>query len=258
MAEQTLIAWTDHTFNIAWGCTKISPGCSNCYAETLATRRGFTAWGPKGQRRVLSDNHWKNPAKWNRAAGRAGERRRVFCSSMCDNFEDHPVVASQLERLWEVIRDTPWLDWQLLTKRADRIEANLPDDWGPDGYHNVWLGVSAENDQYARERIASLGTIPAVVRFVSYEPALGPIDWEAKLGGKRLVEHVDWIIYGGESGAGHRGHDLAWPRATRDACEAHGVAFFFKQSPHYFTERGTTLDGETVRNYPTPRPVPVY
>lgn len=255
MSEKTAIAWTDHTFNIAWGCTKVSPGCTNCYADTLATRYGFSVWGPRGSRRVFSDKHWREPEKWNREAQAEGRRHRVFCSSMCDNFEDHPTIVAQLERLWELIRNTPWLDWQLLTKRADRIDLSLPADWGDEGYHNVWLGVSAENHEYAAQRLQHLAQIPAVVRFVSYEPALGPIDWHAPVGfnGHRLIDVPDWIIYGGESGPGYRGHDLAWPRATREACEQNGVAFFYKQSPAHRTELGIELDGEIVRNYSTPR-----
>ncbi len=262
MGDKTLIAWTDHTFNIAWGCVKVSPGCTNCYADDLSSRYGFDVWGPKAPRRTFGEKHWNEPRKWNRLAALEGQRRRVFCSSMCDNFEDHPTIVAQLPRLWALVRETPWLDWQLLTKRADRIARSLPADWYTysNGYPNVWLGVSCENQEYADRRVPCLAHVPAVVRFVSYEPALGPIDWNVRsvwptnMGlTPRLIDGLDWIIYGGESGAHHRGHELDWPRQTREQCAAAGVAFFYKQSPARFTERGIELDGELVRYYPTPR-----
>lgn len=244
MADKTLIAWTDHTFNIAWGCTKISPGCAHCYADTLSRRFGWDVWGPQAARRTFAEKHWKHPLHWNEAASKAGIRRRVFCSSMCDVFEDHPTIDAERAKLWEVIRQTPWLDWQLLTKRADRIAVNLPADWGT-GYPNVWLGVSIESNEYV-DRADHLRVIPAVVRFISYEPALGPLP-DLSLTG------IDWVIYGGESGPGYREHDLAWPREMRERCESAGVSFFYKQSSAIRTEMGIELDGEVVRNYPPKR-----
>lgn len=244
MSDKTLIAWTNHTFNIAWGCTKISPGCKNCYADDLSTFRGHHVWGPSAPRRVFAEKHWREPLKWNDAAQRAGQRARVFCSSMCDNFEDHPTIVEELAKLWPLIRRTPWLDWQLLTKRAERIRLSLPADWGA-GYENVWLGVSIENNDYA-ERADFLRDVPAVVRFVSYEPAIGPLD--------RLdLAGLDWVIYGGESGGKRRPEDKQWARDMYARCQAAGVAFFHKQSSAYRTEQGIELDGQIVRNYPTPR-----
>lgn len=244
MADKTAIAWTDHTFNIAWGCVKVSPGCKNCYADTQSRRYGHDVWGPNKPRRTFGEKHWNEPLKWNRAAEVEGVRKRVFCSSMCDVFEDHPTINAEREKLWPLIRATPWLDWQILTKRAERIAANLPADWR-DGYENVWLGVSIENNDYV-QRADHLRLVPATVRFVSYEPALGPLD-QLDLNG------IDWIIYGGESGAKYRNHDFAWARDIRKRCETFGVAFFYKQSAAFHPERGTTLDGELVRSYPTRR-----
>ena len=241
MAEKTIIAWTDHTFNIAWGCSKISPGCTNCYADGLANRYGWDVWGPKKARRTFGDKHWAEPFKWNRQAEEEGRRHRVFCSSMCDNFEDHATIDQEREKLWPLICQTPWLDWQLLTKRADRIASCLPSDWH-DGYSNVWLGVSIENNDYVW-RAGCLRDIPARIRFVSYEPALGPLD-ELDLAG------LDWIIFGGESGPGYREMDLQWARDMWQRCRESRVAFFFKQSAAFRTELGTTLDGQTVREYP--------
>lgn len=247
MGEQTIIAWTDHTFNIAWGCTKISPGCKNCYADTFATKRiGLNLWGPRNARRTFGPKHWAEPLKWDRQAQAEQRRHRVFCSSMCDIFEDHPTIDREREKLWGLIRETPNLHWQLLTKRPERILDNLPPDWGPMGYHNVWIGTSIENNEYVW-RADHLRLVPASVRFISYEPALGPLD-QIDLRG------IDWLIYGGESGPGFRPHDIQWARDIRRKCEGAGTAFFFKQSSAIRTEMGTTLDGETVRGYPTPRP----
>lgn len=256
MGETTKIAWCDHTFNIAWGCFKVSPGCKNCYADTFSTTRmGFDVWGPPAvtERRTFGEKHWRQPVKWNREAEQAGERRRVFSSSMADVFEDHPTVIAQLEKLWPLIKATPGLDWMLLTKRAERIEWSLPSDWN-DGaeYPNVWLGVSVEDHEYALARLGYLSQVSAAVRFVSYEPALGPIDWEAiheANGGLNL----DMIIYGGESGPGFRPEDKQWARDTLAYCRRRGIAFFHKQSAAPKTEMGIELDGRIVREFPTPR-----
>lgn len=252
MSVKTIIAWTDHTFNIAWGCVKISPGCKNCYADTLSSRYGHDVWGVNKPRRKFGDKHWSEPLKWNEdsVAGIPGVRgdgfrHLVFSSSMCDIFEDHPTISEEREKLWPLVRATPHLDWQLLTKRADRIADNLPDDWG-NGYPNVWVGVSVENNDYVWRANDHLAHIPAAVRFISYEPALGFLPGLDLSG-------LDWVIYGGESGPGYRHHDLEWPRAMRNRCADAGVAFFFKQSSAARTEMGITLDGETVRNFPTPR-----
>lgn len=246
MADKTIIAWTHHTFNVAWGCVKISPGCKNCYADGLARRYGHDVWGPAATtpRRAFGLKHWQEPLKWNRDAALAGERRRVFCSSMCDVFEDHPTIDAERAKLWPLIRATPWLDWQLLTKRADRVADRLPADW-LDCYPNVWLGVSIESNEWSW-RADHLRAVQAAVRFVSYEPAIGPLD-QLDLSG------LDWIIYGGESGPGRRPEDKQWARDMRDRCTAAGVAFFHKQSSGPRTEMGIELDGQIVREYPTPR-----
>jgi protein gp37 len=193
--------------------------------------------------------HWREPLDWNRDAMEAAERRRVFSSSMCDIGEDHPDIIREVAKLWPLIRATPWLDWQLLTKRPERYPIILPSDWG-DGYPNVWLGTSIENNGYI-ERADFLRAVPATVRFISYEPALGPLD-ELDLTG------IDWLIYGGESGPGWRPEDKQWARDIRARCESGSTAFFHKQSAAFRTELGIELDGQIVRNYPVRRlPLPV-
>ena len=243
--ERSLIAWTDHTFNPWMGCTKVSDGCKNCYAATLTKNRmGLHLWGPEASRQVTSPENWKKPLKWNRIAMREGQRRRVFCASLCDIFEEHPVADETRPKVWELIRQCDWLDWQILTKRPHRIAANLPADWGT-GWPNVWLGTSVE-DMRVAHRADDLRDIPAVVRFISYEPAIGSLQ-------TLNLRGIDWVIYGGESGPGWRPEDKEWAREMRRKCEAAGIAFFHKQSASYRTEMGIELDGESVRNYPVPR-----
>lgn len=243
MSYETIIAWTDHTFNPWMGCAKVSEGCRNCYAERLTRdRMGLKLWGAKG-RREITKTPWKNVRKWNREAEQAGESRRVFCGSLCDWAEDHPVCNEVRPALWDLIRDTPWLTYQTLTKRPENIDRFLPDDWG-NGYPNVWMGCTIEDNRVAH-RAEHLIAIPAVVHFVSYEPAIGPLD-------ELNLHDIEWVIYGGESGPGYRPEDKQWARDMRDRCRDHGVAFFHKQSAAHRTEVGITLDGELIREYPTP------
>lgn len=187
MAENTNIEWADFTFNPWWGCQRVSPGCENCYAETLDNRlrpEGGVHWGPLASRKMMSESYWQKPLRWNRAAERAGIRHRVFCASMADVFEDRPELETPRQRLWQLIRDTPHLDWMLLTKRPENFRKMLPWsnelylEWKPSmrPWPNVWLGVTAENQAQADKRIPELLWINASVRFVSYEPALEEID----------------------------------------------------------------------------------
>lgn len=240
MAEKTGISWTDHTFNIVWGCTKVSPACANCYAETLAARFG-TGWGPNADRRVFGDKHWNDPRRWDRAAAKAGVQKLVFCSSMCDVFEDHPTVIEELKKLWPLIRATPHLEWQLLTKRPERILGSLPNDWGT-GYDNVWIGATIENNAYVR-RADHLRSVPAKVRFVSYEPACGPL-------GELDLTGIHWLIFGGESGSGYRQHDPQWARDIRDRCSQQNVVFFYKQGSSLKSGADPLLDGGEYKQFP--------
>lgn len=231
MGAKTGIAWTDATFNIAWGCMKVSDGCRSCYADTLSKRYGArkALWGPAAttQRRTLSAEYWRKPLLWNQRAQAAGVRMRVFCSSMCDVFEDHPTIDAERAKLWPLIRATPWLDWQLLTKRPERIESQLPEDWEM-GWPNVWLGVSVEHQGHA-DRVTHLAETRAVRRFISAEPLLGPLTFAGTLHDAAFRGFIHWVIIGGESGPNARPMDLDWARALRDEAREHGVAVFFKQ-----------------------------
>ncbi len=245
MGSNSRIEWTTHTFNPWWGCTKVSDGCKFCYAEALSRRYGHGVWGDGRPRRLLSDGHWLEPLKWNADAERRRVRHRVFCASMADVFEEG-APANQLERLWSLIRETPKLDWQLLTKRPQRIVENLPRDWGK-GYANVWLGTSVEDDRVL-SRVEHLRQVPAAVRFLSLEPLIGPLR-DLPLTG------IDWVIVGGESGPHSRTMDPDWVLEIRQQCVEGGVAFFFKQwggvrkalagrllEGHYYNEMPRALD----------------
>ncbi len=198
MAERTKISWTDHTFNPWIGCQQVSPACGHCYAEALTKRYGWTQWGPGGERKRTSENYWKQPVRWNRRAAAAGTRDRVFCASLADVFDNQAPEGAR-EDLWELIRNTPSLDWQLLTKRPQNFAGFLPEDWNG-GYPNIRLGVSAENQEEYDRRwpilAATPAATPAIIRFISYEPALGPLRLSAQ------PEKPDWLIWGGESGPG--------------------------------------------------------
>ncbi len=219
MGFNSKIEWTTHTFNPWWGCTKVSDGCKFCYAELLSNRYGHDVWGADKQRRLLSDKHWEEPLKWNTRAQADGIRYRVFCASMADVFEEN-APAGEVGRLWQIIRQTPMLDWQLLTKRPERISANLPDDWGF-GYTNVWLGTSVE-DERVIDRIGHLIKVSAVVHFLSLEPLIGPLP-------SLPLENIQWVIVGGESGPRARPIDEQWVIDIRRQCRNASVPFFFKQ-----------------------------
>ncbi|MGD8911282.1 MAG: DUF5131 family protein, partial [Candidatus Thiodiazotropha sp.] len=124
MAEKTEIAWTDSTFNPWWGCTKVGPGCDQCYAEALDKRTGGSHWGKGSSPRILSADNWDKPKRWQRQAEKDGTPRKVFCGSMCD-WADKNAPAGERDRLWNLIRETPALRLQLLTKRAPNIEKYL-------------------------------------------------------------------------------------------------------------------------------------
>jgi protein gp37 len=246
MGETTGISWTHHSFNPWIGCSEISEGCAFCYAKKLATgKMGLKVWGRRKPRHVTKT--WDQPPRWNRQAIAAGERRRVFCASMADVFEDREDLLEPRARLWKLIQSTPALDWLLLTKRAENLQRMVP--WGAHGdpWPNVWLGVSAENQARWQQRVPLLSSTPAAVRFVSYEPAIGPLHIFD-------VSHraIDWIICGGESGPKRRPFDKDWARRVRDDCDKVGIAFFYKQEGGARPEGNTPplLDGRVHHEFP--------
>ena len=247
MGKDSAISWTHHTFNPWWGCEKVSPACAHCYAETWSKRTGLDSlW--KGERRFFSDKHWNDPIRWNKAAELAGERRRVFCASMADVFEDREELIPHRARLFDLIRRTPNLDWLLLTKRPENIGIHMKqvwhqaDDTGMSELRtfvkewlqgtapaNVWIGTTVENQEMAEKRIPSLLKVPAAVHFLSCEPLLGPVDISLFLDDCNGIPRTPWVICGGESGAHARPMNPDWARTLRDQCAAAGVPFHFKQ-----------------------------
>lgn len=252
MGYATAIEWTHHSFNPWRGCTKVSAGCANCYAETLSARnpKVLGVWGDKGTRVVASESMWREPLKWNAQAERAGQRRRVFCASLADVFERRDELIAPRARLLKLIRATPWLDWLLLTKRPENVlecvkesDAGYWSDWRF-GYRvpeNVWLGFSAENQTTFDERFDHARQIPCVVRFASLEPLLGPIDISAAYwigecydpgtdkGYPVKDRGLEWVIVGGESGPLSRACRVSWVRSLVAQCRAAAIPCFVKQ-----------------------------
>lgn len=241
MSANTEISWADHTFNPWWGCTRVSPGCLNCYAATFSHRLGKELWGKGIPRQRQSENVWQQPARWNAKAIKRGSRFRVFVASMADVFDDE-VPPAWRDDLWDVIRACPALDWQLLTKRPQNILGMLPHDWG-EGWQNVWMGTTVEDQARANERIPMLRAVPAAVRFLSCEPLLGVLALD--------LEGIHWVICGGESGAGYRPMKPLWAQWVRDQCIDQGVDFHFKQwGTADKKAAGRLLDGRTWDEFP--------
>jgi len=229
MSKITSIEWCHHTFNPWWGCEKVSPACQHCYAETFSKRTGHGVWGAHAPRRFFGEEKWKEPLQWNAEAIADGERKRVFCASMADVFEDREDLNPWREKLWDLIDQTPMLDWLLLTKRPENIGNMVP--WTTDWPENVWLGTTVENQKYADERLPHLLKHKAKVRFLSCEPLLGVVDLKKwiKPNKKKGLQGIDWIIAGGESGPGARPMNPEWVRSLRDQAQSAGVPFHFKQ-----------------------------
>lgn len=235
MGETTGISWTDATFNAWWGCTRVSPGCERCYAEQLATvRRKLDVWGVDAQRKPMSEAYWRDPVKWNKRAEAAGVRMRVFCSSMADVFERVParnIQANAVQdaarpRLFSLIEATPWLDWLLLTKRPENVSEMVPRTWMLGGFpKNVWMGVTAEDQKRADQRVPLLCKLPASIRFVSHEPAVEIVDFTKWLG------PISWVITGGESAPPKlaRPYSVEWARSIVAQCRTANVFPFVKQ-----------------------------
>ena len=249
MSETTNIEWCDSTFNPWIGCTRVSQACDDCYAARSTPARTLgVAWGPGEPRRRTSDANWKMPEKWQRQAAefRAehGRRRRVFCASLADVF-DNEVPDQWRVDLFKLIAATPDLDWLLVTKRIGNVARMLGDWQTAPLLPNIWLGITVVNQAEVDRDVPKLLRVPAAVRFLSVEPMLGPVDltgeWlTAQLGSypfkmlpaehrTKLLDLLDWVICGGESGPKARPMHPDWARSLRDQCTAAGVPFLFKQ-----------------------------
>jgi protein gp37 len=270
--ENTRIEWCDHTINFWWGCTKVSPACLNCYAQKrdahlhpsvpmeyrFQNERSQAAhWGPNAPRWMRVEAAVAEAMKLaHKAAG--GPRPRVFASSMSDLFEDRPDLDEARLEAFDTMRQTPGMDWLLLTKRPElvmdliarakflAVEKGRDPRWSltfawldawTNGHapENVWMGTTVENQEWAEKRLGWLINIPAKVRFLSVEPMLGPIDLDGIWGYPGSAEGEDlerwpihWVIAGGETKSGSRPPDIRWFRSLRDQCWKARVPFFFK------------------------------
>jgi protein gp37 len=236
------IEWTEETWNPTTGCDKMSPGCENCYALTLARRLkemgqpkyqndGDPKRSGPGFALTLHQDTLTIPLRWK-------SPKKIFVDSMSDLFH-HDVPLAYLQRVFSVMERTPRHTYQILTKRAKRLASIAPVlPWPP----NVWMGVSVEKQDYAF-RVEELRKVPSAVRFVSVEPMLGPVNLDLK--------GIDWVVGGGESGANARPMEITWIRSLRDDCVAEGVAFFFKQwGGRTPKSGGRQLDGRTWDEFP--------
>jgi protein gp37 len=258
MAQNSSIEWTDHTFNPWWGCSKVSPACLHCYAETWAKRVGQKVWGVRSPRRLFGTAHWEEPVRWDAEAEATGIRRRVFCASMADVFESRSELTDEREKLWTLVGATPSLDWLLLTKRPQNILRFAP--WSNEWPKNVWVGTTVENQHWAEIRLPQLLAVPAERRFLSCEPLLGPLDlrpWTSDRA-KNLYP-IDWVIAGGESGPKARAMLPGWARDVRDQCQSAEIPFHFKQWGHWApaqrgsegaTEFWDAVEGKLIKMVP--------
>ncbi|HEX5258647.1 MAG TPA: DUF5131 family protein [Sphingomicrobium sp.] len=248
MAQTSKIEWTDVTWNPVAGCTIESAGCSNCYAMKMAARLaamgnekymgltrksgGRSVWSGKI---ALDVRSLSAPYKWRKP-------RKVFVNSMSDLF--HPSVPDQfIERIWRVMTETPQHTYQVLTKRPGRMrELLLKSTFG--AAPNIWIGTSVE-DAAVLDRIEELRAIPGFIRFISFEPLIGPV-------GAVDLTDIDWAIVGGESGPRSRPMNSEWVQQVADRCSAYGTAFFFKQwGGTNKKAAGRTLNGRTYDEMPS-------
>lgn len=296
MGETSKIEWTDATWNPVIGCAKVSPACTNCYAEEFARRRMGRPELWRTERHVTSVSTWNLPEKLDRKAAKEGRRLRLFVASLSDVFEDHPAwltpMGPEYHRVRGVdtiparllalrkLRELHHVDVLLLTKRPENVLRMVPPEWLDAWPAHVWIGTTVEDQQRADERLPHLLRVPAAVRFVSYEPALGPVDFAPWFEDQRHVcarcdgeggggegpdvwdcprcdgdgkvgdpARLSWVIAGGESGPKARPSHPDWFRSVRDQCAVASVPFFMKQ----VTEAGRKVsipDDLNVREWP--------
>ncbi len=235
MSSSSKIEWTDASWNPVTGCTQLSPGCDHCYALAFAERFRGVPRHPfqQGFDLKLWPERLALPLTWRRP-------KRIFVNSMSDLFHES-VPDAFIVRVFETMERADWHVFQVLTKRPRRMEKLAPHLPWP---KNVWAGTSVELDRYAWRANACLRRVPAAVRFVSAEPLLGPLP-------SLEVDHLQWVITGGESVPGHLPCDPDWVRDLRDRCVAAGVAFFHKQWGGRTPKAGgRDLDGRTWEEYP--------
>ena len=248
--NKSKIEWTDDTWNPVMGCTPASPGCAHCYARTMMKRyAGLKGWPESPDTVTLFPERLEKPMHWRKP-------RKVFVCSMSDLFHDD-VPDRFIQNVFETMRKAAGHTFQILTKRPERMKESV----GNYIYHrsvwkisnkplpNVWLGVTAENQEMWERRKDALFATPAVVHFVSYEPALGPLVFSGD-----DLKRLDWVICGGETGPGARPMKYLWVASLRDQCQSAGVPFFFKGpgTAHYsrYGPGYRQLDGREWNEFP--------
>lgn len=237
MSDRSAIEWTEASWNPTTGCSKVSPGCAHCYAETFAERFSGVPGHPyeQGFDLRLWPQRLELPLRWRRP-------RLIFVNSMSDLFHEH-IPDDYIAQVFDVMCRASWHTFQVLTKRHKRLldlAGDLP--WPP----NVWMGVSIENRRFVH-RADALREVPAAVRFISAEPLLGQLEGLA-------LDGIDWLIAGGESGHRHRSVKPEWVTELRDRCQDESVAFFFKQWGGVRSKTGgRLLDGRTWDEMPPTR-----
>jgi protein gp37 len=250
MGEITTIGWTDKTYNPWIGCQVVTEEeCGDCYAKRWAHRHQLDVWGPLFQTPRHLTKTGRDPLAWNKQAEQEGRRFKVFCASLADVFETHPGVVEARTRLWSLIEQTPYLDWQLLTKRPKFIRRLVPSSWLQTWPSHVWIGTSVGTQKAARKRIPYVLDLPAPVVFLSCEPLVEQVmlsRWFAASG------RINWVICGGYSGSQDRPMELAWARSLRDECAESRIAFFMKQLGTVYAKQHQLRDwkGEDMREFP--------
>lgn len=261
MGDVTGIQWTDATWNPVRGCSRISPGCENCYAEKMAGRfcgegkpfHGFatlTKAGARWTRKVaLAPSMIDAPLRWKKP-------RRIFVNSMSDLFHED-LSPLDIGKVFDVMERCPQHTFQILTKRADVMRDFMRAEYATEPPpRNVWLGVSVEDQQRADERIPHLLDTPAAVRFLSVEPLIGPVDLRIMLGGNVRWNHhgdevgrdsIHWVIVGGESGPGARPCALEWIERIVEQCEAADVPVFVKQLGAFVVSEHRTAPADMLK-----------
>ena len=237
MANNSSIEWTESTWNPVTGCNKISPGCKFCYADRMAKR--LKAMGSpnyqNGFKLALHEHVIYLPLAWK-------SPKTIFVNSMSDLFHEKIPLAF-IKKVFDVMTEANWHTFQILTKRAERLQELAPKLPWP---KNIWMGVSVENQEYT-SRIKNLRTVPAAIRFLSVEPLIGKIS-------RIDLRSIDWMIVGGESGPKSRPMNPDWVRVLRDKSVDKGVPFFFKQWGGTNKKKsGRMLDGRTWDEMPIPK-----
>lgn len=239
MSEHSKIEWTDATWNPVRGCSKVSPGCINCYAETFAERFRGVRGHPfeHGFDLRLIPDKLADPLRWRTP-------RMIFVNSMSDLFHEN-VPDDYIVNVGRVMRLAKWHTYQILTKRSERMRDLLEGKLQfASNQSHIWWGVSVENRKHGLPRLEHLRKAPAQVRFLSIEPLLEDL-------GTLNLKGISWVIVGGESGPGARPMAKAWVLAIRNQCKRVQVPFFFKQwGGVRKAETGRTLDGKTYSEFP--------